>query len=72
MNQPNPTIIYQVTERLHRSAQTTVVLYTVVGVLLALAGSLFTGQGLDLRALVGAVILGSLGYAIGSYRAPSS
>lgn len=72
MNQPHPTIIYRVAERFHRSSQSIVVLYTVVGALLAIVAGLFTGQELDMRTLVGAVILGSLGYAIGSYRAPSS
>ena len=72
MTQSHPTIISQAAERLHRSAQTTVVLYTIIGVLLGLAGGFFTGLGFDARGLPGAVILGTLGYAIGSYRAPSS
>ena len=72
MTQSHPTIISQAAERLHRSAQTTVVLYTITGVVLGLAGGFFTGLGFDARALPGAVILGALGYAIGSYRAPSS
>jgi len=72
MNHYDQTIMYQVAERLHHSAQTRVVLYTIVGVLLGLACGFFTGLGFDLRALPGAVILGALGYAIGSYRAPSN
>jgi hypothetical protein len=72
MNQPHPTIIYQVAERLHRPSHTTVVLHTIVGGALGLAGGLLTGQGLDTRAFVCAAILGTLGYAVGSYRAPSS
>jgi hypothetical protein len=72
MNQSESVIISQVTQRLYRSAQSIVVLYTIVGVLLALVCGFLTGPGLDMRAIPGAVILGALGYAIGSYRAPSS
>jgi hypothetical protein len=72
MNQYEPTVTNQAAERLYRGAQTTTVLYTIVGVLLGLAGGFFTGLGFDLRAIPGAVILGALGYAIGSYRAPAN
>ena len=72
MNQYDQTTTYQVAERLYRSPQITVVLYTIVGILLGLACGFFTGLGFDLRALPGAVILGALAYAIGSYRAPSN
>jgi uncharacterized membrane protein len=72
MNQYLPMNISQAAVRLYRSTQTTVVLYTIAGVLLGLAASFFTGQGFDMRAIPGAVILGALGYTIGSYRAPSN
>ena len=71
MKRSESTTIYQAAERPHRSSLTTVVLYTVVGVLLALAAGFLTGPGFNMRAIPGAVILGALGYAIGSYRAPS-
>jgi len=70
MNKYNPAVINQPTERPGPSAQTRVVLYTIAGVLVALAGGFFIGHGFDIRAIPGAVILGALGYAIGSYRAP--
>jgi hypothetical protein len=72
MNQSESVIISRVTQRLYRSAQSIVVLYTIVGVLLALVCGFLTGPGFDMRAIPGAVILGALGYAIGSYRTPSS
>lgn len=70
MNHYDQTI-YHVAEPTQHSTQARVILYTLIGVLLGLACGLFAGLGFDTRAIPAALILGALGYAIGSYRAPA-
>lgn len=69
MVQYDSGVIYQAAERLNRSAQTTIAIYTIAGILLGLVGGSSLGRGMGLLALLGAVILGVLGFAIGTQRA---
>jgi hypothetical protein len=70
MNHYDQTM-YRVTKPTQRSTPTRVMLYALIGVLLGLACGFFGGLAFDMRAVPAAAILGALGYAIGSYRAPS-
>lgn len=69
MTQYDPTIIYKFADRLYNTAQQIIVTYTVIGVLLGGIIGFAVGRGFGITALLGAIILGALGYFLGHQRA---
>lgn len=67
MVQYDSKIIYKFATRLYRSAQQTIAVFTILGILIGAVAGYSLGR--DVGALVGAVIVGVLGYLIGSQRA---
>ncbi|MDI6732474.1 MAG: hypothetical protein QME51_00540 [Planctomycetota bacterium] len=68
-------IIYEFAERLYDKAGSVVATYTIIGIILgggggALVGTTFRGgEGTIVAAIIGMVILGIIGYSIGSEKA---
>lgn len=65
----DPSIIYTFAGRLYRSAQQTIAIYTIVGVLIGLVGGYIIERGFGIIALLGLIIVGGIGFVIGSQRA---
>jgi hypothetical protein len=68
MIQYDPNVIYQFAARLYSSAQQIIITYTAIGAILGGVVGFALLRG-GIMALVGAVILGGIGYALGTQRA---
>lgn len=62
-------IIYEFAARLYKQANSIIAIYTVVGALIGGIGGYVAGESNSTIALVGAVILGALGFYIGREKA---
>ncbi len=62
-------VIYQFADRLYRQANQAIASSTIIGVLIGLAIGYYLQKSLSLYALVGAVVLGLIGFVLGTQRA---
>ncbi len=62
-------VIYGFAERLYKQANTIVATYTVLGVFVGGVGLYVASSGSGALSLIGAAILGAIGYLLGSQRA---
>src|SRR5947208_1186404 len=69
MVQYDPTIIYKFAERLYSSAQQAIAIFTIIGVLIGGGAGFSLGRGFGVAALLGAVVVGAIGYVLGNQRA---
>ncbi len=69
MVQYDANIIYKFAQDLYRSARRIIITYTLVGAILGLVIGYLPTQSFGLSALIGALLLGLIGYALGEQRA---
>lgn len=62
-------IIYRFADKLYQQANQVIATSTIIGALIGLAGGYYLQKSLGLYAVLGAVVLGLIGYVIGTQRA---
>jgi len=65
----DPQVIYQFADALYRQANQIIISYALLGGLVGLGAGYYVNKSLGLYAVLGAVIAGLIGYALGVQRA---
>jgi len=65
----DPQVLYAFADRLYARANQVIATHTLIGALIGGAGGFVVHQDVDLYAVLGAVLLALIGYAIGTERA---
>ena len=65
----DPQVIFQFADRLYRQATQAIASSAIIGVVIGLAIGYYLQKSIGLYALIGAVVLGLIGYVLGTQRA---